>query len=193
MRCCNATDLCGRFLRGDRSLSTLAFGHRLRRLAALTGIYRPALWPPRVRRQNLCQFWRRRRIGADSDRRPHLPADGITTPFCISVRSTATVRGTSLSAGNTNGDTMILARCGLDYPLDPHLDLPSGRKVVFVEKPLRGTEPEQRQWHGSGILAEVWPADIGNAVISAMDAKAVQMIVIPPHEDLDHPVQLGNR
>jgi hypothetical protein len=88
---------------------------------------------------------------------------------------------------------MILARGCLDYPLDPHLDLPSSRKIVFVEKPLRGTEPEPRQWHGSGVLAEVRSADIGNAVISAMDAKAVQMIVIPPHEDLDHPVQLGNR
>ena len=78
-------------------------------------------------------------------------------------------------------------------PARPHLDLPSSRKIVFVEKPLRGTEPEQRQWHGSGVIAEVRSADIGNAVISAMDAKAVQMIVIPPHEDLDHPVQLGNR
>src|SRR5208337_1072979 len=47
--------------------------------------------------------------------------------------------------------------------------------------------------HGSGVLTEVRSADIGNAVVSAMDAKAVQMIVIPPHEDLDHPVQLGNR
>ena len=88
---------------------------------------------------------------------------------------------------------MILARCCLDYPLDPHLDPPSSRKIVFVEKPLRGTEPEPRQWRGSGVPAEVRSADIANAVISAMDAKAVQMIVIPPHEDLDHPVQLGDR
>ena len=63
---------------------------------------------------------------------------------------------------------------------DPHLDLPTSRKIVFVEKPLRGTEPEQRKWHRSGVLAEVRSADIGNVVISAMDAKAVQMIVIPP-------------
>jgi hypothetical protein len=88
---------------------------------------------------------------------------------------------------------MIHARCCLDYPIDPHLDLPSSRKIVFVEKPLRGTEPEQRQWHGGGVLAQVRSADTGNAAISAMDAKAVQMIVIPPHQDLDHPVQLGNR
>ncbi len=88
---------------------------------------------------------------------------------------------------------MILARSCLDCALDPHLDLPSSRKILFVEKPLRGTDPEQRQWHGSGVLAEVRSADLANAVISAMDAKAVQMIVIPPHEDLDHPVQLGNR
>src|SRR5271165_5462284 len=69
----------------------------------------------------------------------HLPADGITTPFCISLRSTAAVRRTSLSAGNTNGDTMILARCCLVYSLDPHFDLSSSRKIVFVEKPWDGT------------------------------------------------------
>jgi hypothetical protein len=61
----------------------------------------------------------------------HLPADGITTPFCISLRSTAAVRGTSLSARNTNGDTMILAGGCLDYPLDPHLDLPSSELVAW--------------------------------------------------------------
>src|SRR5208282_5303820 len=163
----------GRETFGEKGLSGLQAGHGALKVRALFGIVQDGgiavTDPPQ-----------------DGDDRVHiighLPADGITTPFCISLRS-----------GNTNGDTMILARCCLDYPLDPHLDLPSSRKIVFVEKPLRGPEPEQRQWHGSGVLAEVWPADIGNAVISAMDAKAVQMIVIPPHEDLDHPVQLGNR
>src|SRR5271157_4582954 len=174
----------GRETFGEKGLSGLQAGHGALKVRALFGIVQDGgiavTDPPQ-----------------DGDDRVyiigHVPADGITTPFCISLRSTAAVRGTSLSADNTNGDTMILARCCLDYPVGPHLDLPTSRKIVFVEKALRGTEPEQRQWHGSGVLTEVRSADIGNAVISAMDAKAVQMIVIPPHEDLDHPVQLGNR
>ena len=47
-------------------------GHRLRRLTALTGVYRPASSLPRDRRQSLCQLSARRRICADSDRRRHM-------------------------------------------------------------------------------------------------------------------------
>ena len=54
--------------RADGVRRNLAFGPRLRRHVALTGICRPALWPPRVRRQSLCPFSTPRRIHADSDR-----------------------------------------------------------------------------------------------------------------------------
>ena len=46
----------------------LAFGHRLRRLKALTGSHQPAFMPPSVRRQNRRQFLPPRHLCADFHR-----------------------------------------------------------------------------------------------------------------------------
>ena len=80
-----------------------------------------------------------------------------------------------------------------DHPLDPHLDLPARPEVVFIKEPLRGTKREARQWHCRGVRGENRPADTGDAVIPAMDAEAMQMIVLPAHEHLDHVMQVGDR
>ena len=55
----------------------------------------------------------------------------------------------------------------------------------LIEEALRGTEPELCQRDRRSVLVKVRPADIGYAVVPAMNAKAVQVIVVPAHEQLD--------
>jgi hypothetical protein len=88
---------------------------------------------------------------------------------------------------------MVLAWRLLDHLLDPHFDLPASREVVLIEEALGGTESELCQPHCRSVLVKARPADIGDAVIAAMNAKAVQVIVVPAHEQLDDPVQVRDR
>jgi hypothetical protein len=53
--------------------------------------------------------------------------------------------------------------------------------------------PGSRWRERRGVLVKARPADIGDAVIPAMNAKAVQVIVVPAHEQLDDPVRVRDR
>ena len=76
--------------------------------------------------------------------------------------------------------------------LDPDFDLPASGEVVLVKEPLHWPKLESRQRHRGGILVEIQPAGICDAVIVALDAEAMQVIAIPAHEKLDHLVQVGD-
>ena len=112
----------------------------------------------------------------------HVPADRIATPLRIGPRPTAAIRRTGFPAGQASGDAVALAWRLLDHLLDPHFDLPASREVVLVEEALGGAESELCQPHRRGVLVKAQPADIGDAVIPPMNAKAVQVIVVPAHE-----------
>ena len=63
----------------------------------------------------------------------------------------------------------------------------------LIEEALGGTESELCQPHRRGVLVKARPADIGDGVIPAMNAKAVQVVVVPAHEQLNDPVQVRDR
>ena len=50
-----------------------------------------------------------------------------------------------------------------------------------------------RQRHRLGVLAKVQPADGRDAVVLAVNAEAAQVFVLPAHQHLDDPVQIGDR
>ena len=72
-------------------------------------------------------------------------------------------------------------------PLDPHLDLPPSRERVLAKESLRGMSRNRHSSTRYSVLANATPTDIGEAIIPAMGAKAVQVIVVPAHVHLDHP------
>jgi hypothetical protein len=110
----------------------------------------------------------------------HVPADRIATPIRIGPRPIAAIRRTGLPARQASGDAVALAWRLLDHLLDPHFDLPASREVVLIEEALGGTESELCQPHRRSVLVKARPTDIGDAVIPAMNTKAVQVIVSQP-------------
>jgi hypothetical protein len=70
--------------------------------------------------------------------------------------------------------------------------LPTGGEVVLIYEPFGRVEPEARQRYRSGIFVEDESAEVRYAVIPPMDVEAMEVLVLPAHQQLDDAVQIGD-
>jgi hypothetical protein len=75
--------------------------------------------------------------------------------------------------------------------LDTDLTLPAVVEVILIGEALVCAEAEIRQADLCGLVGKADPAELGDAVVLAVDHKAMQMGVGPAEGDLDAMVQVG--
>jgi hypothetical protein len=68
--------------------------------------------------------------------------------------------------------------------LESHVVLPAAGEVVLVEKALTGAEAKVGQPYVSGIVTVADSAVMPDAVLTAVDDKAVQVLVVPAQREL---------
>ena len=70
--------------------------------------------------------------------------------------------------------------------------LPAVGEVVLVEKALTDAEAKVGQAYVSGIVTEADPAVMPDAVVTAVDDEAVQVLVAPAQHALKAGVEIGD-
>jgi hypothetical protein len=76
-------------------------------------------------------------------------------------------------------------------PLQPKVELPVGREVVFRAEALAAVQAETRKRHLAGIVPEGNTAQARNAVSRVMDQEAVQVVVTPTESMLKDLMEFG--
>jgi hypothetical protein len=76
--------------------------------------------------------------------------------------------------------------------LNVHVMLPAVGEVVLVQEALANTKAKLGQVYVSGIVTEADPAVRADAVLTAVDDEAVQMLVAPAKDELERREQVGN-
>lgn len=71
------------------------------------------------------------------------------------------------------------------YPLDANIAQPVHRKIVGVSKTVTHIKTEIIQKHVACIMRKIQASLITDAVVFAVDMKAVQMIIVPTHGGLN--------
>jgi hypothetical protein len=70
--------------------------------------------------------------------------------------------------------------------------LPAVGEVILIEKAFTDSKAKVCQAYVSGIVTEADPAIMPNAVLAAVDDKAIQVLVAPAEDKLERRVEIGD-
>jgi hypothetical protein len=76
--------------------------------------------------------------------------------------------------------------------LEPNVQRPIGREVVFIAEALAAMQTETGKWHPSSIFLEDDAAQISNPIGRAKDKEAVEMFAAPIEGTLKNFVEFGD-
>jgi len=96
------------------------------------------------------------------------------------------------SAPAANTDWVASPRVERQDVLDPHVVLPAVGEVVFIEEAFTDAQAKVGQAHPSRIVAEADPAVTADPVLTAVEDKAVQVLIAPAQYSLKGGVEIGD-
>ena len=76
--------------------------------------------------------------------------------------------------------------------LEPNVQRPIGREVVFIAEALAAMQTKTEKWHVSSIFLEDHTAQTPNPIGRAMDMEAVEMFAAPIEGTLKNFVEFGD-